>query len=157
MKPPPHGSVLRRGVRDLENGGGRWPPVDWLDTASGGVGPVSLDCRQVEDGVDFGRWPHVDADRLPSGYVMAAWFAVCGWVSFLLILFMQYPKPGTLEVVLFGLMTAILVAGYIAGLAAAIYRPTRRRGFQMLMGFTLMLPVAVVLFTWTGWAIYGGG
>jgi hypothetical protein len=42
-------------------------------------------------------------------------------------------------------MFALLAVGYLVGLAAVLYRPTRRRGFGMLIGLTLTFPVTVLL------------
>ena len=56
-----------------------------------------------------------------------------------------------------GSMIAILVIGYLTGLAAAIKRPTRRLGLGILIGVSVAFPVLFLL-TWTVlYAIWGGG
>jgi len=42
-------------------------------------------------------------------------------------------------------MFALLAVGYLAGLVAAIRRPTRSLGFGELIGLTLTFPVTVLL------------
>ena len=54
-------------------------------------------------------------------------------------------------------MLAILVIGYLAGLATAIKRPTRRFGLGILIGVTVAYPVFFVLTYGVLYAIYGGG
>ena len=57
-----------------------------------------------------------------------------------------------------GAMIAIpFVIAYLAGLVAAITRPTRRLGFGMLIGLTFALPVLWVLSAVVLYAFLGGG
>ena len=53
-------------------------------------------------------------------------------------------------------MFAILVIGYLAGLAAAIKRPTRRLGLGILIGVTVASPVLFMLTFGVLYAMYGG-
>ena len=56
-----------------------------------------------------------------------------------------------------GSMIAIPVIGYLAGVAVAIKRPTRRLGFGMLIGVTVAFPFLFTLTFGVGFAIFGGG
>ena len=53
-------------------------------------------------------------------------------------------------------MIAILVIGYLAGLATAIKRPTRRLGLGILMGVTVAAPVLFAITYGVLYAMYGG-
>ncbi len=54
-------------------------------------------------------------------------------------------------------MIAIPVVAYLAGLAAAIKRPTRRLGLGILIGVTVGFPVVFMLTFVVLSALFGGG
>jgi len=56
-----------------------------------------------------------------------------------------------------GLMIALPVVAYLAGLAAAIKRPTRCLGLGILIGVTVTFPVVFMLTRTVLYALYGGG
>ena len=56
-----------------------------------------------------------------------------------------------------GSIIAILVIGYLAGLAAAIKRPTRRLGLGILIGVSVASPVLFLLTWGVLYAMYSGG
>ena len=53
-------------------------------------------------------------------------------------------------------MIAILVIGYLVGVAAAIKRPTGRLGFGMLIGVTVAFPTLFMLTFGLGFGLWGG-
>ena len=55
-----------------------------------------------------------------------------------------------------GSMIAILVIGFLAGVAAAIKRPTRHLGFGMLIGVTVAFPILFMLTFGLLFGLFGG-
>ena len=68
-----------------------------------------------------------------NGAILAACVLATGWILVIL---------ADVEVALIAIP---VVVGYLAGLVAAMRRPTRRLGFGMLIGLTLAFPVLWVL------------
>ncbi len=91
---------------------------------------------------------------MARGFWIGALFAagaVASWPILLLAIDTQWSNN-----LLPGLIIAILVTGYLAGLAAAIKRPTRRLGVGILIGVTVASPVLFMLTFGVLYAIYGG-
>ena len=98
--------------------------------------------------------PASGVGTLARGFWIGALFAACAMASWP-ILVLAIDTPWSINLVP-GSLIAILVIGYLAGLAAAIRRPTRRLGLGILIGVTVAAPVLFML-TWTVlYAIWGG-
>ncbi len=82
---------------------------------------------------------------LRDGAIFAACVVATGWILVVL---------ADIEVALIAIP---VVVGYLAGLIAAIRRPTRRLGFGMLIGLSLAFPVLWVLSVVVLSAFLGGG
>ena len=87
------------------------------------------------------------------GFWIGAIFAACAMASWPILLAINTPWSNNLVP---GSMFAILVIGYLAGLAAAIKRPTRRLGLGILIGVTVASPVLFMLTFGVLYAMYGG-
>jgi hypothetical protein len=89
-------------------------------------------------------------DGMGHGFITGA-FLAAGAVASWLILFSLIDVPGSTSVfapILAGPGIVILVIGYLAGLAAATKRSTRRLGFGIVIGVTVAAPV-LFMFTWS--------
>ena len=90
-----------------------------------------------------------NANRVGRGFLVGTVFAVCAELSLVVMVVLNraatsptWTFPQRLFV---GLTVALLVAGYLCGLTAACYRPLRRLGAGILLGLTIMLPLAFLL------------
>ena len=94
------------------------------------------------------------AGPLARGFWIGAIFAACAAASWPIMWF-AIDTPWSNNLVP-GSIIAILVIGYLAGLSAAIKRPTRRLGLGILIGVTVASPVLFMLTFGVLYAIYGG-
>lgn len=71
-----------------------------------------------------------DVNRVGRGFVVGAVFAVCTVVMLVVWVLLNRgadsPSPSIAQRVFLGLAAAIIVAGYLSGLASVVYRPARR-------------------------------
>ncbi len=101
--------------------------------------------------------PAGGVDRFPRGVLIGAILAVCAvawWVTLLAL--SELDSLQWLSVLATAGMFALLAVGYIAGLKAALRRPTRRLGIGILSGLTLIFPASVFLTFLLAFAIWGG-
>jgi hypothetical protein len=98
-----------------------------------------------------------DAGPLGRGIWIGAIFAAGAVASWPIMWALGYVLDSTwLSNLAAGSIIAIFAIGYLAGLAAAIKRPTRRLGLGILIGVTVAAPVLFML-TWKVlYAIWGG-
>ena len=77
---------------------------------------------------------------LRRGVLIGAIFAA-GFVGSWFVL----ERSGVGDPVEIAILVVIIVVGYLAGLVAAVRRPTRRLGFGILMGLTLTVPALFIV------------
>ena len=90
--------------------------------------------------------PADGVDRLPRGGLIGAIFAFCDVALWVILLSLaELDSLQWLSVLATPVMFVLLAVGYIAGLNAAVRRPTRRLGIGILIGLTLTFPALVFL------------